>query len=353
MSEATELAGILTAQLERLFAERVDRATIRSAEDGQWPQALWQECEEMGLPLLLVPEESGGVGISWTGAHAIFKLLGQFVVPLPIGETVLAARLLADAGIEIPSGVLTLADGATLGGGASGLSGSLANVPWGRNAGHLVVTRPNGSGLDVHLVALTIDAITEGANIGREPRDSVRLDRLAIVASGTIASANPGLVEQLGAMLRSSQIAGALDTVRTLSIEYANIRVQFGKPIGKFQAVQQSLATLACEAAAADVAGAMAYHARDRGDDGRFETAVAKIRAGESASAGASLGHQAHGAIGFTDEYVLHDLTRRLWSWRTEFGSERLWADRLGRLAIDAGPDLWNLITNPAEAAHG
>jgi alkylation response protein AidB-like acyl-CoA dehydrogenase len=76
--------------------------------------------------------------------------------------------------------------------------------------------------------------------------------------------------------------------------------------------------------------------------------AAAKIRAGEAAGAVAEIAHQVHGAIGFTEEHSLHYLTRRLWSWRDEFGHEGFWAAELGRRVAEAGPDqLWPLITAP------
>ena len=76
-----------------------------------------------------------------------------------------------------------------------------------------------------------------------------------------------------------------------------------------------------------------------------FEVATAKIRAGESAGLAASIGHQVHGAIGFTDEYSLHYITRRLWSWRSEYGSESYWERRIGKEVIDAGAyNLWEDI---------
>src|SRR3546814_15272296 len=118
-------------------------------------------------------------------------------------------------------------------------------------------------------------------------------------------------------------------------------RSQFGRPIGKFQAVQQSLAVLACEAAAADVASSMAAHARDQGGDGVFETAVAKIRAGEAAGSGAALANQAHGAIGFTDEHMLHDFTPRLWSWRVAVGHKLPWADLPVNHSLAAHRAVW------------
>ena len=74
--------------------------------------------------------------------------------------------------------------------------------------------------------------------------------------------------------------------------------------------------------------------------------AAAKIRAGEAAGAVAEIAHQVHGAIGFTHEHSLHRLTRRLWSWRDEFGTESHWSRELGRTVMAAGADtLWPTIT--------
>jgi acyl-CoA dehydrogenase len=147
-----------------------------------------------------------------------------------------------------------------------------------------------------------------------------------------------GDVFALGAAARAMQIAGALDAALALAVGYVNDRVQFGKPLGKLQAVQQSLAIFACEAAAANSAAAGVTHALDRGD-AAFEVPAAKARANMAAGAGTSIAHQAHGAIGFTHEYGLHPLTRRLWSWRSEFGSERHWSTLLGQHVVTVGAD--------------
>jgi acyl-CoA dehydrogenase len=130
-----------------------------------------------------------------------------------------------------------------------------------------------------------------------------------------------------------------------MSIDYANARNQFGKPIGKFQAVQQSLAVFAEEAAAVNCAGQAAALAMDRGDGG-FEIGAAKLRANMAASIGASTAHQVHGAIGFTLEHNLHKYTRRLVSWRSEFGSERYWAETLGMDVCTRGAEVfWPFLT--------
>jgi alkylation response protein AidB-like acyl-CoA dehydrogenase len=127
--------------------------------------------------------------------------------------------------------------------------------------------------------------------------------------------------------------------------------VQFGKPIGKFQALQQNLAVFAEEAAAANCAGQAAFAAADKYDgDAGFETAAAKLRANMAIGIGTSVAHQLHGAIGFTREYHLHPLTRRLWSWRSEFGNDRLWSQRLGEQVVAAGADaFWPKLTERSD----
>jgi acyl-CoA dehydrogenase len=138
-----------------------------------------------------------------------------------------------------------------------------------------------------------------------------------------------------------------MEAALALSVRYANDRVQFGRPIGKFQAIQQQLARLAEEAAAASVAvdSAAAAVAVGRPSAG-FAVAAAKIRAGEAAGRVAEIAHQVHGAIGFTHEHSLHYLTRRLWSWRDEFGTESEWSLELGRDLLTGGADrLWPTIT--------
>lgn len=156
----------------------------------------------------------------------------------------------------------------------------------------------------------------------------------------------------IGAFMRTAQIAGALDAALGLSVNYVNERQQFGRQLGKFQAVQQSLASFACEAAAANCAAVGAAQALDRGD-ARYEIAAAKLRANRAVGIGATVAHQVHGAIGFTHEYPLHHLTRSLWKWRSDFGNDAHWATVLGTAVIDAGPDsFWpDLVQRTDQAA--
>ena len=155
----------------------------------------------------------------------------------------------------------------------------------------------------------------------------------------------------MGSAIRSVEIAGALETILALSVAYANERVAFERPIGKFQAVQQNLARLADETAAAiAVAGsaADAIAAADQFDDGVFLEAVsAKIRTAEAAAEGAAITHQVFGAIGFTQEHVLHRFTLRMLAWRDDFGNESYWANELGKRAARRGADeFWPWVTS-------
>ena len=154
------------------------------------------------------------------------------------------------------------------------------------------------------------------------------------------------MIQRFGAAVRLQQMAGALETILEQSVQWALDRSQFGRPIAKFQAVQHNLATLAGEVAAAGAAADLAAEACAGPELGAAEVAIAKVRAGEAAGTGAAIAHQVHGAMGFTYEHTLHHATRRLWSWREEFGNETVWATRLGRMVAAQGADrLWPFIT--------
>jgi len=139
-------------------------------------------------------------------------------------------------------------------------------------------------------------------------------------------------------MLLAAKMAGALQAALDLSIEYTRQRQQFGKPLASFQAIQQQLAVFAEETAAANMAAAAAFRAADRGD-AWFEIACAKLRANQAARISTGIAHQVHGAMGFTAEYRLQHLTRRLWKWGSEHGNERYWADRIGARVAARGPE--------------
>ncbi len=335
----------------RIFGDFCDKVLIDAAEAGTWPAELWSTLEDTGLTQAAVAEDQGGGGGSLGAAMAVLFQAGRYAAPLPLAETALAGWALAASGCDVPSGPLTVAaDGLTLTRGDSGwcLSGTARKVAWARNAGRIMVLAECGNATYVALVDPADCAIEEGASISGEPRDTVSCADVSLDETAVVEAAD-GIDGEalmcLGALGRSVLMAGALERISELALQYALDRIQFGRPIAKFQAVQQNLAALAGEVAASRRAVDVAVAAAEAGG-GVLEIAVAKARVGEAAGIAAEIAHQVHGAIGFTQEYILHHFTRRLWSWRDEFGPEGHWQTVIGRRVVAAGPDgLWPMLS--------
>ncbi|MEP4379605.1 MAG: acyl-CoA dehydrogenase family protein [Alphaproteobacteria bacterium] len=342
-----EERAMIAETCDRLFAEHLDADVFRAAEAGDFPQGLWDVITENGLDRILVSEEKGGSGLGWEDAEVVLRAAGAHAAPVPLAEAIAAGWMFAGGGHDIPAGVPTIADAPPVAMTEAGITGELERVPWGRSATHVLVDAMRGDALHLAAVATSDTRVTADRNIGRDPRDALTCDKTSVTAWEVSIGTPP--LRTLGALVRSCQMAGAISAALDLCVTYANERVQFGRPIGRFQAIQQQLAVMAGEAAAAGVAARKACRAVDRfGLDGAGLSAIAaaKIRTGEAAGKTASIAHQVHGAIGFTDEYRLHHLTRRLWAWRSEFGAEGAWSEMLGSMIITRGADnLWPDLT--------
>jgi acyl-CoA dehydrogenase len=347
-----ELRSILADTVNRLFTDHVTTALLEGAEKGQWPAALWQAVEESGLTLPQVPEARGGGGGSWEDAHVVVTAAGRFAVPLPVVETMVGGWLLAEAGLDVPTGPLTVAPVRTgerlrlaRDGGAWTLSGTASRVPWGRSAQHVVVLADSAEPM-VALVAGTAATVSHDVSLALEPRDTLVWKDAPVLAAAPAGRLPADPIRLYGALVRSGQMAGGLEFLLSQTVKYVGERKQFGRPLAAFQAIQHQAALLAGHTAAAGIAAAAAFRAADRGD-AAFEIAAAKIRTGEAAGLGAGIAHQCHGAIGFTYEHSLHFVTRRLWSWRAEFGADTHWAGQLGRDISRQGAEaLWPFITS-------
>jgi acyl-CoA dehydrogenase len=330
--------------VDRVCSERCTKPLRESAEAGEWPAALWQALEEVGLAKAMLPEAAGGPGLDFGDAMLALRRSAYHAVPVPLAETMIAGRLLTAAGLQVPEGALTIApvvrsevlDIRS----KKEVSGKATRIPWGNHCAHAVVAGED----EIGLVALEGCTGPIEKNLAGEPRAHLSFNAAPLLASGSLPGARARL-EAEGALHRSVQMAGALERSLAYSLQYAGERVQFGRPIGKFQAVQHLLAVLAAQAAAASAAADAAVEASAGVPDG-FMVAVAKARIGEAAGRGAEIAHQVHGAMGFTREHNLHYSTRRLWSWRDEFGNESYWQSRLGREIAGMGADaLWPMLT--------
>jgi acyl-CoA dehydrogenase len=308
-------------------------------------EGLWATLEETGLARLTLPTAAGGSEGTFADAAVVLAAAGAHAARVPLVETdLLGGWLLHASGIESPSGPLAAVSG-ELDLDGDRVRGHLPRVPWARAAAGVAVL----TGQRVVLLGPDALNITDGSNVAEEPRDSVAVDGTA----RAVAPSPEGAAEELrlrAALGRALLLAGAARGALAASVRYAGEREQFGRPIGRFQAVQQQLALAAAEVAAASAAASAAAGtaATDgvRSDAGRFAIAAAKARTGEAAGAVARIAHQVHGAIGFTREHDLRLVTTRLWAWRDEDGSEAEWSTQLGAAVLAVGAEgLWPLVT--------
>lgn len=315
---------------------------------------LWDGLEAAGLTSMT----PGAEGPDLADIAGVIHMIGRHAAAVPLAETLIAQWLATLAGLGPLPGVLACGpilerDHLTLTRVARGwrLSGQLRAVPFGRHCSTLVALAHAAGQPQLLILPLAAATAIPGENAAGEPRDSWHFADHP-VADDALYPAPQGVdrdwILQRGALLRSVAMAGAIARTLELSIRYAGERQQFGRPLAKFQVIQQMLAQLAgCAALATSAADGAVAAAMTGG--GAIAIAAAKASIGAAATEAAALAHQVHGAMGFTREHELHRLTRRLWVWREDYGAEAYWQLRLGRtLAERGGHALWSTLAEPA-----
>jgi alkylation response protein AidB-like acyl-CoA dehydrogenase len=342
----------------RVLADLADPQTIVQKRNDAWKEPLWSSLQEIGLTLAWASESAGGAGASLSDGFGIMREAGRAALAVPLAETLLAGWLLDRAGLAAPVGPMSIAPVRPTDHLAMDKTGRITGrarmVPFAREVDHVVVLASAADGLAVGLVRATDCKLKPSESLAGDARDTLEFANVLPVLCGRIKGSGAYEKEVLllmGAAARAQQIAGALDRILELSVLYAQQRVAFEKPISKFQAVQHNLARLGGEVAAAAAAAASAAGTvADTGLDDEaalLEIAAAKIRCSEAAELGAGIAHQVHGAIGFTDEHILHRFTLRMLSWRDEFGDETFWSLKLGEFIAARGPqELWPLLAS-------
>ncbi len=349
---------MLLESMGRLFEDHCTKAVADAAEAGTFPDALWRAVSETGVPLAGV----AGSEVEWSDLYAVLRVAGRFAAPIPLAETMLAAWAASSAGFTVDEQPMTVGPvraGETLrlehDGNGWRLFGRASRVPWGEQASNLafITTDPDGNTMIVFGDGVQGARLPTGeGNIAGEPRYTYDFKGLAL-SGNEVALAGPGVDQaalyRRGALARAVMMAGAMERALDTAVTYAGERKQFGRPIGKFQAVQQNLAVMAGQVAAAGAAADAGVEALSIDDVAKqeFLVAIAKTRVGDAATIASEIAHQVHGAIGFTKEYSLQLSTRRLWSWRDEFGGETEWAAKVGAYVCAGGADaLWPTLTD-------
>jgi alkylation response protein AidB-like acyl-CoA dehydrogenase len=303
----------------------------------------WRVAAEAGLPWVSLPEGVGGPGGTLADALEVLYVAGRCAAPLPLAETgILGGWLLSLIGHPLPGGPITVAPSAGLTLRAGRLTGSADQVAWARCADAIVALLPDDRGrLSVAVAPPDAATVSPGTNLAGEPRDRVEYTDVA-VAFGEV-EIDAAELRRRAAVSRIALIAGALDAASELTRGYTAQRIQFGRPLDRFQAVQHHLVALAQQAVLARMAMDVAASLREA--DVRAGSVIAAAAAAE----GARVAHQAHGAMGMTREYPLQRLTRRLWSWRVEYLSTRDDARWLGEwVATQPADRLYLTITGEA-----
>ncbi|WP_063581292.1 acyl-CoA dehydrogenase family protein [Achromobacter ruhlandii] len=322
------MESMLGDAANRLFAQTCTPDVIRQAEQGQPPAQAWQACEDAGFADALVPESRGGAGLALADALPLATAAGRHLCPYPIVDTLLARAWLAHAGHAPAPGAIALAPH---GWQATGRQAAGANVPWIRGA-NAVLARIGEQTWLLPVRAATIESSGVHGSLDAPARWSLE--------DGERIDAGAGLpaLDELAATACAGLIAGAMDRVLSMTLDHANQRQQFGKPIGRFQAVQQQISVMAEQVWAARMAAQLAFQGRD-GLPRPLLAALGKARASLAVARVADIAHAVHGAIGITEEYDLQLYTRRLREWRLAAGSESHWHARIGAHALADGGD--------------
>jgi alkylation response protein AidB-like acyl-CoA dehydrogenase len=345
---------------------------LRDAKDASgFSRELWKAFAEMGFAGLLVPEAFGGSGLGCVEAGIIMEEIGRTLMPSPyLATSVLAASALARGGSEaqksqylpkISAGSLLAAlaidEGAkhrplmtklqaVRSGNGFRLSGDKALVVDGHIADLLIVAaRSAGSaGERDGLTLFLVDPKTKGVAVERtamvDAHNAARIvfDHAEVDADGVLGEVDRGFVAlegllNIGRAAVASEMVGLSDEVFGRTVSYLKERKQFGRLIGEFQALQHRAAQLYIDIEITRAAVLKALQTLDRDfDNAGAAVAVAKARAGSTATLAVQEGVQMHGGMGMTDQFDIGFFMKRARVCQELFGDSNFHADQLARM---------------------
>ena len=317
--------------IEDILQDQCTPAVVRAIEAGGSPLKLWQALQGAGFLELLASEDAGGAGLPLADLFPILCSFGRYTVPVPVAQTIVARALLGSQ-FAMPNGMITL--GAALRREADGAI-VCSFTPYGRVADFVLAQDS-----DALLLLPCAAAQREASGVHGSLAANLRWpdERIATHVPG----AGP-LLPTFAAALHAALLSGAMTRVFEMTLQFCNDRIQFGKTLGKFQAVQHQLSVMAEHVAAASMAAEAAFHT-DAAAPSLLAAAMAKSRTSEAAVLVASIAHALHGAIGIAEEYDLQLLTRRLHEWRMAHGSEAHWNVLIGQRVLAADVSIVDFV---------
>lgn len=301
--------------LRTMYKDDITKADIDALEHDQWHEKLWQQ---------LTAQQLHEVGLQDAGDFldvcALHRLSGYYAAPIPFIEHTLACNVLAFLKEPIHDGIYTITRSHI--------------VPWARAASYVVVIERHA----LHIYDIANAHIQHDVNIAAEPRDTVTWQGEPL-QTYALTEAEHAHIRAMITMSSVYKITGAVERAVQLAIQFSKEREQFGRPIHRFQLVQQHIAKLAGEEAVLQAAcGSITVN-------DHFGMAAACIRADEAVQTVTTSAHQVHAAIGVTHEHTLHHTTRRLWAWREEGYNAREWKQLLANDVATYEGTLWEQLT--------
>jgi alkylation response protein AidB-like acyl-CoA dehydrogenase len=371
----SEEQSMLRDSARGLISDKAPVSHLRQLRDSNdttgFSRDLWKTFAEMGFSGLLVPGDFGGSGLGCVEAGVVMEEIGRNLMPSPfLATSVLAASALSRGGSAAQKSehLPGIADGSLLAslaidegtkhrplmtkmqavrsGNGFRLVGDKALVVDGHIAGLLIVAaRTAGSaGEREGLTLFLVDPKTKGIEIERTAMvDShnaarIRFDNVEVNADGVL-----GEIDQGGALLEgvlnvgrgavASEMVGVAEGVFGRTVDYLKERKQFGKAIGEFQALQHRAAQLYIEIEITRATVLKALQTLDSNfEKASAAVAVAKARAGSTATLAVQEGVQMHGGMGMTDQFDIGFFMKRARVCQELFGDSNFHADQLARM---------------------
>jgi alkylation response protein AidB-like acyl-CoA dehydrogenase len=371
----TEEQSMLRDSARGLISDKAPVSHLRHLRDTKdatgFSRDLWKTFAEMGFSGLLVPEDFGGSGLGCVEAGVVMEEIGRNLMPSPfLATAVLAASALSRGGSAAQKAehLPKIADGSLLAalaidegvkhrplmtkmravrsGNGFRLQGDKAFVVDGHTSGLLIVAARTAGAAGEHdgLTLFLVDPGTKGIEIERTAMvDShnaarIKFDSVEVNADGVLGEVDQGgvLLEgvlNIGRSAVASEMVGVAEGVFGRTVNYLRERRQFGKAIGKFQALQHRAAQLYIEIEITRAAVLKALQALDKDiAHAAAAVAVAKARAGSTVTLAVSEGVQMHGGMGMTDAFDIGFFMKRARVCQELFGDSNFQADQLARM---------------------
>ncbi|GLY70394.1 acyl-CoA dehydrogenase [Amycolatopsis taiwanensis] len=349
----TEDQRTIQATARELLSARAAVAGARAVagDPAGYSTQVWKEMAELGWPGLALPEEYGGVGLGFLELCLVVEELGRARVPSPFLPTVACCGMpilrhgtdsqrsewlgaiargqvftyVTDTDTSAQIAAERSADGLVL-------NGTALFVPYAGAADRLVVAARDGD----DTIAVVVDTASPGLDLQRldvvgDPANRVRFEHVSVPGDQVLGAGAAEAIGAYGIAATCAEMVGGAQGVLDMTVAYAREREQFGKPIGAFQAVQHHCANMAIDVLSARLAAYEAIWRLGSGLDADMELAMAKSWVSEAYLRVCALGHQVHGAIGFTAEHGLHHYFEHAFASALAFGDADRHTEQVAR----------------------